>query len=409
MNTSCDMLDIILVCFTEKWWDWERHGFLGRTAALASEFARSTRVRKMLVVNAPTSLISNVRSADRQLAPVTCREAREGVFVLDQTRLLPRERHHDTLFAVNGWVHDSTTVARISTAARHVGLREPVVWHSGPITMHYSAIFDPIAVAYDAVDDWAVHPGYRKIRRSVRRGYGLIRERADLVFAVTDHLAGQFRGGRPEVTVLPNGVEPRYFDTADSAPLPASLQAIPAPRVGYVGALQDRIDVELLARLSSRLPDVEFVLVGPVLDKRHFAAISRRPNVHLAGPCTPQEVPAFLRAFDVCILPHRDTPLTRSMDPVKLYEYVAAGKPVVASDLPALTQPQDLVRRAGTPDEWERQLRESLTSVHWAGSRTEEFIRQNSWEARAQMALDRMRERARSEAALSNLRGRVSA
>ena len=388
-------MDVVLFCFTEKWWDWERWGFAGRTATIARRLAAHPAVSRLLVVDSPTGAPARVLRDDgrREHLPVPgmpwLRQARDGVFVLDQTRLLPGERLDGRTFAANGVLHDNALVARVHSALDALDMRDPVSWLAGPTVARYALAprLGPVVV-YDAVDEWAAHPSYRGIRRLVLEGYDLIRREADLVFAVTPLLARRFTGGMPRVCVLPNAADGPVLRLAEE---PSALAAIPRPRAGYVGALQDRLDVSLIEGLAHRMPDVSFVFVGPVTDPRAIAPIEGIPNIHLAGPQPTEDVPAWLHGFDACLLPHRDTALTRNMDPVKLYEYIAAGRPVVSSPLPGLTQPPELVRRASTPDEWERSLREAIHRGA-AHSSAGAYSAANTWDSRLDLALDRIAE-----------------
>jgi hypothetical protein len=146
-----DAIDVVLFCFTEKWWDWERDGFVQRTACLAERLAADPRVRGLLVVNAPSSIFAAV-AKDRP-AGAGLREARPGVFVLDHVRLLPRERHNSWAMIVNGVLHDRAFKRRLGEAISTLGMRDPIIWLSGPTVARYASVFPESTVVYDAVDD----------------------------------------------------------------------------------------------------------------------------------------------------------------------------------------------------------------------------------------------------------------
>jgi glycosyltransferase involved in cell wall biosynthesis len=386
-------LDVVLVTFTEKWWDWTRDGFAGRTACLARALAGHAGVRRLLVCDAPTSIARSLSRSRRPSSAVAgipgLAQAEERVFVLDQTRLLPRDRHSPLAASINGVLHDGALLARLRASAEALGMRRPVVWLAGPTVAACAEAFDDRVLVYDAVDEWLAHPSYARLRGPVRRGYARIAREADLVFAVSPLLAARFEGGAAEVVVLPNAVP--GLPPADAAPEPAALRGIPHPRFGYVGALQDRLDVGLLEKLATRMPEASFVLVGPVVDEAHVAPLRALGNVRFLGRCRAEEVPAHLAHIDACILPHVDSALTRNMDPVKLYEYVASGKPVVSADLPGIVQPAELVRRANGVGEWARYL-ELAASGEWRPSpqSVAEYVARNTWDARVDTAVERI-------------------
>jgi glycosyltransferase involved in cell wall biosynthesis len=121
------------------------------------------------------------------------------------------------------------------------------------------------------------------------------------------------------------------------------------------------VDVELLMHCAKGLPDATFVLVGPV--KRHrvkVAPLEDLSNVHLLPPCPHSEVPAIVAALDVCLIPYRMTAYTKGLSPIKLYEYLALGKPVVATDLPYLQREAAHIHIARTAQDFLTALREVL-------------------------------------------------
>lgn len=336
-------LDIVYLSCCEKWWDWEHNGFFSRPAKLAAALAAHPGVRRMLVVNAPSSTA-------RLLKPGSEGPPRSGlafvsskVAVLDQVRFLPKERVSAPAYRLNGVLHESSLAQSIAASAAVLGMERPVLWLSGPLVARTALAFPDATVVYDAMDEWLALPEMARMRREIMRSYRLILQRADVVFGVSERLVRRFSGGRPKASLVPNAVDAQRY--REPGPEPEDLRAIPHPRVGYVGMLQDRIDVELVADVARRLPHANFIFVGPLLDAGHFEPLRGLPNVHLTGARPTQVVPDYLAAFDACILPHVDNELTRHMDPLKLYEYVAAGKPVVASDV-AFVQPAELVRRA---------------------------------------------------------------
>jgi glycosyltransferase involved in cell wall biosynthesis len=185
-------------------------------------------------------------------------------------------------------------------------------------------------VVYDCNDAHAEFPGmpawtadYQ--RRTFRRADAVIVSSQGLVAAAEDA-----RGSREGVYLVGNGVDFALFHDPAAVPV-----AIPADtvRVGYVGAIAPWFDFELVTALAERHPAWQFVLVGPVLAgaEHDVAALAARPNVVVSGAIAHADVPAVLRRFTVGMIPFRRTPLTAGVNPNKLYEYLAAGLPAVAT------------------------------------------------------------------------------
>jgi glycosyltransferase involved in cell wall biosynthesis len=202
---------------------------------------------------------------------------------------------------------------------------------------------------------------------------------ADLVTATAQLLADDVADRARQVLLVPNAADPQGFARPARDPLP--LMDLQPPIVGYVGALNAWFDAELIAGLARRHPEWAFVIVGsgthPVPD------LDTLPNVRLTGEVAYDDLPAYVHAFNVCLIPFKALPVIAATDPVKLYEYLAAGKPVVATDLPELHRFGELVYRAEGPDGFEAAITRALAEdSEICRARRTEFARENSWEAR---------------------------
>jgi glycosyltransferase involved in cell wall biosynthesis len=161
-------------------------------------------------------------------------------------------------------------------------------------------------------------------------------QRADLVVYAAASLESYVRSLRPRsMAHMPNGVDLARFLSRRARP--AEYAHIPTPRAVYVGAIDDWFDFQLLAHLAASMPSVSFVIVGP--DRLARRKLPQRDNVYLLGPIAPARVPAFLQHAQVGLIPfdvdgHAE--LVSAIHPLKLYEYVAAGLPVVAAQWPEL-------------------------------------------------------------------------
>jgi glycosyltransferase involved in cell wall biosynthesis len=189
--------------------------------------------------------------------------------------------------------------------------------------------FRPERVVYDMIDaplHFAPVPP-----RLVPQWEGLLRE-ADRVIVTSTPLASLARtGGARDPLVIGNGVEAARF--ADAAP--ALLPGDPAaPAVGYVGSLHSWFDLPLVRSLAGAVPEARVILVGPAppsMEAELRTAERAVRNLHWLGPRPYEEVPGLVRAFRVGLIPFRRTPLTEAVNPVKLYEYAAAGVPCVTT------------------------------------------------------------------------------
>ena len=166
----------------------------------------------------------------------------------------------------------------------------------------------------------------------------------------------------PSTSYITNGVD--YHSFAEDHPEPEDLASIPHPRIGYIGRIKVQLDWELLDALSASRPDWQFVFVGPEGFLGESEPLARsvfaRENVHVLGPKDVTDIPAYTQNMDVCLLCYRLNAYTRYIFPLKLHEYLAAGRPVVGSGIRSLEAFSDVVRIAGDPEEWSAAIEDAL-------------------------------------------------
>ncbi len=201
-----------------------------------------------------------------------------------------------------------------------------LVWLYTPVALPIAGRLEPSTVAYDVMDDlasfaWAP-PSLQLLHRQALRT-------ADVVFAGGRSLHRGVTQHRPDgAHLLPSGVEPEHFAAARALRRPRSR-----PVAGYVGVIDERLDLELVADLAAALPDWDIQMVGPVV-KIDATSLPRAPNLSYPGAKPYAELPAVLAGFDVALMPFALNAATRSISPTKSLEYLAAGLPVVSTRVP---------------------------------------------------------------------------
>lgn len=243
--------------------------------------------------------------------------------------------------------------------------------------------FKPAKVVCDVVDDQRMHPGITAQRRETyEENYRQLLALADLSIANCIPVQQSMHVYAPDMKVVPNAF--------DLDPPPASpeydldrLLAIPGPRLGYVGNLESKIDVELIQQLALRRPDWNIVLVGSTHSRPEILELDRLPNVHFMGVVRYDEARLWMSHFDVAIMPHLVTPLTQTMNPLKLYVYLAQRIPVVTTPTPNTDDLSEFVMTASGVDEFVKCIEMALSGERkpdW--NRLDEILPQNSWAAR---------------------------
>jgi GT2 family glycosyltransferase len=262
-------------------------------------------------------------------------------------------------------------------------LRRPWLW-AYPYNVPEPGAWPGARLAYDIIDDLGVFPYPEK---EMRRKHQYALREARCVFAVSAPLLDEARKIRPDAIYLPNGVDTSRFQNVDLSLAPPELRRLRAEGhriAGYVGSLSKWRDLSLLERVAPLCPGWHFVLIGVSLDQAYErSGLKEIANVHFLGPVSHAAIPAALALFDVALEPFTATRMMSASSPLKLYEYFAAGTPIVSTPLPEMTAfPEVLVvREAG---EWKSALSEALERAGDAAfvGRLRERARENEWTAR---------------------------
>jgi glycosyltransferase involved in cell wall biosynthesis len=230
--------------------------------------------------------------------------------------------------------------ALVARAAGRLGVREPLLWSFVPQAEILLERLRPARVLYYVTDDHAAKPGIDSANfRAAERRFAT---RADIVFASAPELVARMEKLNDNVYYAPAVTDTRTFATAlDPGPLDPALERLPPPRVVFVGAiLAATIDIEMMTQLAALRRDWSFAFVGPIGQgdpHTDVDALRDAPNIHLLGPRPHERLPAVLRGAQAAIIPYRLEQQMRSVFPMKTYEYLAAGLPVVSTPLDALS------------------------------------------------------------------------
>jgi glycosyltransferase involved in cell wall biosynthesis len=275
--------------------------------------------------------------------------------------------------------------AQVGRAARSLGFERPLLWSYVPQAEWLVDTLQPSAIVYHCVDDIAAQKGVRAA--AFRTAEARFAARADLVLASAPALAERMRTLNDNVFYAPNVADTDRFATAlEPGPVDAALAALPRPRIVFTGAVvATKLDLDLLGGVARARPDWSIALVGPVGagdPRTDISPLRRLPNVHLLGSRPYSALPEVLRGADAALVPYAINDLTRSVFPMKVFEYLAAGLPVVTTPLPALAGTDGVAVAADAPSmiaAVERALAEDGPERRRARSAA---VRDNSWDAR---------------------------
>ena len=264
----------------------------------------------------------------------------------------------------------------VERAATRAGLRKPPIIITNPFYAAYAPLSWAGPVTYYGWDDWAALPAVQAWWPDYIDAYSHIRSRGFRVCAVAKPLLDRIDPKGPGI-VVPNGVAPEEWATPSASP--DWLNAFSRPLILYAGAIHPRLNVQDIRLLSKAFPDGTILLIGPVSSPEIVSQLDGMDNVVVKPPVPRREIAGVIRGADVCIMPHHVNELTLSMSPLKIYEYCAAGRPSVATDLPAVRGIDEHVTLVPEGGSFPDAVRQALH----AGAMTEperlSFIEANTW------------------------------
>jgi glycosyltransferase involved in cell wall biosynthesis len=264
----------------------------------------------------------------------------------------------------------------VRRAARRLGMRDPLIWTYLPTDTAFDLIQllrtpRSLVVYYCTADFEQLTPRRDELRESERQ----VIQASDVIFAQEAELAARAARWNRNVHVFPGGVNLDAFPLSDHANGNGSaevtedasglglLQTLPRPVIGYIGGLHRHVDYGMLSEMARACPHWSWVFVGAI--QTSVAGLAGLPNVHLLGQQQHDSLVRYIRQFDVCIVPYINSHFTATVVPTKINEYLAAGKPVVSTELPAVREfnaQHDVLQTSAEPKEFLRAIERALQS-----------------------------------------------
>jgi UDP-galactopyranose mutase len=299
------------------------------------------------------------------------------------------ERKNENLFVARPFFAQGSEPSSVENSLRKMvdqmraehSIDNYVTWYYTPMMLAWSDHLQPIAVLYDCMDELSA---FRNAPHELVMREAELFSLADLVFTGGRSLYEAKRSQHPNVFCFPSSIDVDHFSRALDAPDdPADQAGIAKPRVGFCGVIDERTDVDLLAKIADLRPAVQFVMLGPVV-KIDEADLPRRENIHYLGGKSYDELPEYIAGWDVAMMPFALNDSTRFISPTKTPEYLAAGRPVVSTPIRDVVRPYGeagLVHIAETPEEFVAAIDKAMKDDPENRRRkVEEFLEGMSWD-----------------------------
>lgn len=348
------MLNIVTVPFHD-YKKWEEEGFRTRDAHVCEHFSGNSDIGKILIINRPTSLAEVLlkRKGWRtsggtveycrhnvQLSKMKDKVWCLDVFLPDLVKVaLQKKKWWFTAF------NYPSVINAIEEASKYLEMDDNILLLQNPMAVGTAKQLKMKSIVFDAIDNWLYHPQMPD-KKLIRDNYDYIDNHANLIMTVSQALLDTFPINANKHWI-PNGVDVKYFSTAIKEHMDDQIT------IGYVGKIQDRVDFDLVECCIKKFPNVKFVFLGPIYSqKSRIKQLQHYKNIIFKGDIHYKRLPKEMKCFDIAIIPHKVDQFTNSMNPLKLYEYLAAGKPVVTTGVAGISSISPYVHCASTTEEF---------------------------------------------------------
>jgi len=264
------------------------------------------------------------------------------------------------------------------------GLKRPILATTVPNACDYIGRFGEQGVIYYCVDDFSEWPGMD--RRLVKKMENELVSKSDLFIATSAKLLRKLELTGKPAFLLTHGVDLEFF-TREALQEHELLKNIPKPRIGYFGLFDERSDQKVIADLAGRMRDLSFVITGDV--ETDISKLEKYSNVHFTGKIKYSELPELVKGFDILFLPYVLNELTEAISPLKLKEYLATGKPVIASPISEVLKFKEFVSITESISDWELAIKSCLNGQVEKGSvSVADLLKSESWQLKSAQFMD---------------------
>lgn len=268
----------------------------------------------------------------------------------------------------------------------------PLLWIYHPDSVVFIGSLNEMKIVYHCVDEISAWSNNEEKNCSIKGKENTLLKHADYVFTASKPLYEARKHLNHNTYLMENVADYEHFSKAQlPGIIPDAIKELKKPIIGFIGAIRgNTVDVQLLLTIAKENPGFNIVLIGPVFGEQTKKELTGSPNIYLLGIKEYAELPDYLRAIDVCIVPYLiNNEYINNVFPMKIYEYLAAGKPVVATPMPSLEDHKDSVKIACNATEFKHKINEALTE------NTNEMIKrrmavaaQNTWDKRIDNMLE---------------------
>lgn len=369
-------------------YDWD-HGIVNRNYFVLNTLLKDPSVERIISVD--FFPVGFKKTAKHYIKNILL-EVKNGEMIYgDLTSACFRRAQNLYVYSTIDNIFTWKTVAReLKRVEKILNLNNIIFWSYNPMFTEFIGHLNEKLFVFDTVDNWLEHTSYTKLinKNKLKRKYEKIAAEADLIFTVSESMKKFYKKiDRPDhVYWMPNGVDVNHFNDPSIITSKTELDDLQGPIIGYVGTVEGRFDLDLFTAVVKLNPDKNFIVCGPIWDdikKEWHEKTKPFKNIISTGRIKYDKLPAYINKFDVAIMPHKQNAFVESMNPMKLYEYLAAGKPIVSTPVSGTKEFESEINTANNAIEFSQHINQLLQQETIEKmTRRKNLAKQHSWQIR---------------------------
>ena len=258
------------------------------------------------------------------------------------------------------------------------GIEADILWLSNPRQFSLVSRLKHKLLYYDIMDDYPLFSNNRFIRKQIADMHRSIVDKADRILVSARELGNEI-GKEKDIYLIPNAVDTKIFDGSQNYTKPNDLKKIAQPVIGCVSYIGEWIDLDNVKSVALKNKNWSFVFIGPI--HRNIEPY-QLDNIHFLGKRDHHDLPSYISHFDVCLVPFIVNELTNKVNPVKMFEYLAMNKPVIASNTRELKKYQDYCHLYKNSSDLEKLIKQTLAAKTFRKDQIRSFLQKNTWQWR---------------------------
>lgn len=339
-NIKKDQKFDVVMFSMSSYTEWDK-GISNRNFQIFKQLKNNPKIGKILIVD---YLPHTPKRAIRNYKENILANTKGGVVKKSKLTKIYRPEEKITVYStIENIISVKKTLHKINKFLKKEQYKNIILWSYYPLNVEYFDEIEHSVSVFDTVDNWCEHASYKKFHHKLQKNYKRISEKANIIFVLSKNGEEIFLPRKENIFHITQGVDLAHYMIKNKL-ISNDIAKIHHPIIGYLGIIQEnRVNFDMIKYIAKKNLDKSIVLMGPIWNKDHEKLLKEHSNIYLLGAKKYKDAPDYINQFDVGIIPHLVNDFIKYTCPMKIYEYLACGIPIVTTDTPGVEQFKNVV------------------------------------------------------------------